>query len=130
MNKNNTVDTAQKGQTTTKNNIPTGKVKTIHEAMQRRAAREEQFRNFRINALKRRCKRYGFDEAKTAECVAKLEEQMKAPKEYNILVMIYQKQPRKKTQDGEIFKSDIDTFCENLANNKITYNYRGSNYVS
>ena len=87
MTKNNTVDTAQKGQTTTKNNIPTGNVKTLANATERRKAREEQFRNFRINALKRRCKRYGFDDAKTAEYVAKLEEQMKAPKEYHILVM-------------------------------------------
>lgn len=86
MKNNTTVDTAQKGQATTKNNIPTGKVKTLANATERRKTREEQFRNFRINALKRRCARYGFDEAKTAEYVAKLEEQMKAPKEYTILV--------------------------------------------
>lgn len=82
----NTVDTAQKGQTTTKNNIPTGKVKTLANATERRKAREEQFRNFRINALKRRCKRYGFDEAKTNEYVEALKKQMDAPKEYNIMV--------------------------------------------
>lgn len=87
MTKNNTVDTAQKGQTTTKNNIPTGKVKTLANATERRKAREEQFRNFRINALKRRCKRMGFDEAKTNEYVEKLKKQMDAPKEYTILVM-------------------------------------------
>lgn len=86
MKNNTTVDTAQKGQATTKNNIPTGKVKTLANATERRKAREEQFRNFRINALKRRCARYGFDEAKTAEYIAKLEEQMKAPKEYTIMV--------------------------------------------
>lgn len=83
----NTVDTAQKGQTTTKNNIPTGKVKTLANATERRKAREEQFRNFRINALKRRCARYGFDEAKTNEYIEKLKKQMDAPKEYSILVM-------------------------------------------
>lgn len=82
----NTVDTAQKGQTTTKNNIPTGKVKTLANATERRKAREEQFRNFRINALKRRCARYGFDEAKTNEYIEKLKKQMDAPKEYAILV--------------------------------------------
>ena len=82
----NTVDTAQKGQTTTKNNIPTGKVKTLANATERRKAREEQFRNFRINALKRRCARYGFDEAKTNEYIEKLKKQMDAPKEYTILV--------------------------------------------
>lgn len=87
MTNKNTVDTAQKGQTTTKNNIPTGKVKTLANATERRKQREEQFRNFRINALKRRCARYGFDEAKTNEYVEKLKKQMDAPKEYNIMVM-------------------------------------------
>lgn len=83
MNKNTHVETAQKGQATNKN---TGKVKTLANATERRKAREEQFRNFRINALKRRCKRMGFDEAKTNEYVEKLKKQMDAPKEYTILV--------------------------------------------
>lgn len=83
MTKNTTVETAQKSQATTKN---TGKVKTLANATERRKAREEQFRNFRINALKRRCKRMGFDEAKTNEYVEKLKKQMDAPKEYTILV--------------------------------------------
>ena len=112
----NTVDTAQKGQTTTKNNIPTGKVKDLANATERRKAREEQFRNFRINALKRRCKRYGFDDAKTAEYVAKLEEQMKAPKEYNILIMLNTK--------------DTAMMNESLAKEKIDYKYRGDTYFS
>ena len=83
MTKNTSVETAQKGQATNKN---TGKVKTLANATERRKAREEQFRNFRINALKRRCKRMGFDEAKTNEYVEKLNKQMDAPKEYTILV--------------------------------------------
>ena len=83
MTKNTTVETAQKSQATTKN---TGKVKTLANATERRKAREEQFRNFRINALKRRCKRMGFDEAKTNEYVEKLKKQMDEPKQYNILV--------------------------------------------
>ena len=116
MAKNNTVDTAQKGQTTTKNNISTGKVKTLANATERRKAREEQFRNFRINALKRRCKRYGFDDAKTAEYIAKLEEQMKAPKEYNILIMLNAK--------------DTAMMNESLAKEKIDYKYRGDTYFS
>lgn len=116
MAKNNTVDTAQKGQTMTKNNIPTGKVKTLANATERRKAREEQFRNFRINALKRRCKRYGFDDAKTAEYIAKLEEQMKAPKEYNILIMLNAK--------------DAAMMNESLAKEKIDYKYRGDTYFS
>lgn len=86
MKEKTTVETAQKGQAT-KNNTPTGKVKTLTDATERRKAREEQFRNFRINALKRRCARYGFDEAKTNEYVEKLKKQMDAPKEYNIMVI-------------------------------------------
>lgn len=84
MNKNTTVDTAKNGQTTTKN---TTKVKTLANATERRKAREEQFRNFRINALKRRCKRYGFDDEKTAAYVKELEKQLDAPKQYSILIM-------------------------------------------
>lgn len=83
MTKNTTVETAQKSQATTKN---TGKVKTLANATERRKAREEQFRNFRINALKRRCERMGFDEAKTNEYIEKLKKQMDEPKQYTILV--------------------------------------------
>lgn len=83
MAKNTTVETAQKSQATTKN---TGKVKTLASATERRKIREEQFRNFRINALKRRCKRMGFDEAKTNEYVEKLKKQMDEPKQYSIMV--------------------------------------------
>lgn len=108
MSKNNTVDTAQKGQTTTKNNIPTGKVKTLADAAKRRKTREEQFRNFRINALRRRCKRTGFDEEKTEELVKKLIEQMNAPKEYNIIVMFD--------------NSDYNMLKEAVENAKIKYN--------
>ena len=108
MNKNNTVDTAQKGQTATKNNIPTGKVKTLANATERRKTREEQFRNFRINALRRRCKRMGFDEEKTEELVKKLIEQMDAPKEYNIIVMFD--------------NSDYNMLKEAVENAKIKYN--------
>lgn len=108
MSKNNTVDTAQKGQTATKNNIPTGKVKTLADAAKRRKTREEQFRNFRINALRRRCKRMGFDEEKTEELVKKLIEQMNAPKEYNIIVMFD--------------NSDYNMLKEAVENAKIKYN--------
>lgn len=116
MSKNTTVDTAQKGQTTTKNNIPTGKVKTLADATKRRKAREEQFRNFRINALRRRCKRMGFDEEKTEELVKKLIEQMDAPKEYNILIML-------NPGDGPMMK-------EALAKASIHYKYCGDTYFS
>lgn len=129
MTNNNTVDTAQKGQTTTKNNIPTGKVKTLTNATERRKAREEQFRNFRINALKRRCKRIGFDEAKTNEYVEKLKKQMDAPKEYSILITFNQVYPRKKMKEGEVFKPDIEVFLEDIKGKNISYLYKGDSFV-
>ena len=79
MKNNKNVETAQKGQTTTKNTqpenvkndlkkiqehrdakkskTPTGKVTLLKETEARKKARKEQYDNFRINALKRRCKR-------------------------------------------------------------------------
>lgn len=99
MNKKNTVDTAQKSQTTNniqkenvkndskKSKTPVGKVKLLKETEARKKAREEQFFNFRIAALRRRCKRRGLDKNETEELVKKLIEQMKAPKKYHILVM-------------------------------------------
>ena len=114
MTKNTSVDTAQKGQATTKNNIPTGKVKTLANATERRKAREEQFRNFRIGALRRRCKRMGFDEAKTEEYVKKLIEQLNAPKEYDILIMF-------STKEGSMMRQAMD-------NAKIKYKFHADTY--
>lgn len=79
----NIADTAKNGQAANKN---TEKVKTLANATERRKEREEKFRNFRINALMRRCKRYGLDDEKTAKYVEELKKQMDAPKEYYILV--------------------------------------------
>lgn len=115
MAKNNTVDTAQKGQTTI-DKTPTGKVKTLKTAEERRKTREEQFRNFRINALKRRCKRMKYTEEQTEEFVKKLIEQMDAPKEYSILIML-------SVKDGPMMK-------EALAKANITYKYHGDTYFS
>ena len=114
MTKNTSVDTAQKGQATTKNNIPTGKVKTLANATERRKAREEQFRNFRIGALRRRCKRMGFDEAKTEEYVNKLIEQLNAPKEYDILIMFSSK-------EGPMMRQALN-------NAKIKYKFHADTY--
>lgn len=113
MNKNAQVETTQVSQATNKN---TGKVKTLKTAQERKKAREEQFRNFRINALKRRCKRMGFSNEKIEELVKKLIEQMNAPKEYSILVMLNPK-------DGAMFK-------EALAKANIHYKYHGDTYFS
>lgn len=113
MNKNAQVETTQVSQATNKN---IGKVKTLKNAQERKKAREEQFRNFRINALKRRCKRMGLSDEKIEELVKKLIEQMNAPKEYSILVILNPK-------DGAMFK-------EALAKANIQYKYHGDTYFS
>ena len=118
MNKNTQVETAKNGQATNKNtsNVPTGKAKSIKDAEARKKAREEQFRNFRINALRRPCARMKFTEEKTEELVKKLIEQLNAPKEYSILVML-------DVKDGAMMK-------EALAKAKIHYKYHGDTYFS
>ena len=118
MNKNTQVETAKNGQATNKNtsNVPTGKVKSIKDAEARKKAREEQFSNFRINALRRRCARMKFTEEKTEELVKKLIEQLNAPKEYSILVML-------DVKDSAMMK-------EALAKAKIHYKYHGDTYFS
>jgi len=117
MNKNNnTVDTAQKGQATKKDKTPIGKVTLMKDTEARKKVREEQFRNFRINALTRRCKRMGMTDEKIEELIEKLKKQMDAPKEYHILVM---------------FGKSIAKLVEQaIANNDIKYNYRGDTFYS
>ena len=118
MNKNTQVETAQKSQATNKNKtkVPTGKVTIMKETEARKKAREEQYRNFRIAALKRRCKRMGYDEEKTNEFIEKLKKQLNAPKEYSILIMLDKK-------DSAMMK-------EALAKAKINYKYHGDTYFS
>ena len=119
MNKNTQVETAQQSQATNnikKDKTPTGKVKTLKSAEERRKTREEQFRNFRINALRRRCKRMKYTEEQTEEFVKKLIEQMDAPKEYSILIML-------SVKDGPMMK-------EALAKANIHYKYHGDTYFS
>ncbi len=144
MKDNNTVDTAQKGQTANKiqsekvqNNLkkiqeiknakkdktPTGKVIVISEKESTRKAREEQYRNFRINALKRRAGRMGLSEEEIEKAVKKLIEQMDAPKEYSILIMVA-KATRKKD------KPDITMLKEALAKEGIKYAFCGDDFVS
>lgn len=99
MNKNNTVETTQKSQTTTdiqskntknsqkKSKVPTGKVVLLKETEARKKAREEQYRTFRINALKRRCKRMKISDEDTQKYVDKLIEQLNSSNNYHILMM-------------------------------------------
>lgn len=127
MKDNNTVDTAQKGQTANKiqsekvqnakkDKTPTGKVTVISEKESKRKAREEQYRNFRINALKRRASRMGLSEEEIEKAVKKLIEQMYAPKEYNILIMVV--------------KPEIKMLKEALAKEGIKYAFCGDDFVS
>lgn len=127
MKDNNTVDTAQKGQTANKiqsekvqnakkDKTPTGKVTVISEKESKRKAREEQYRNFRINALKRRASRMGLSEEEIEKAVKKLIEQMDAPKEYNILIMV--------------IKPEIKMLKEALAKEGIKYAFCGDDFVS
>lgn len=118
MNNNTKVETAQKSQATNKktSKVPTGKVTLMKETEARKKAREEQYRSFRINALRRRCKRMKFDDEKTEELVKKLIEQLDAPKEYNILIMLNR-------DDGPMMK-------EALAKANIHYKYHGDTFFS
>ena len=97
--KNFKVETAANGQTPkqdikhkfttaniTKDKTPTGKVKTLKDKEAVKAAREEQYKNFRIAALTRRAKRMGLSEEQIKVKVAELEEQLKAPANYNVLI--------------------------------------------
>ena len=117
--KNNTqVETAKKSQATNKNisKVPTGKITLMKETEARKKAREDQYRNFRINALRRRCERAGMEEEKIKEYIEKLKKQLNAPKEYNILVMFR--------------KKDYSMLMEAMAKANIGYKYHGDTYVS
>lgn len=114
MKNNKNVETAQKGQATTKNTqpenvkndlkkiqehrdakkskTPTGKVKLLKETEARKKARKEQYDNFRINALIRRCKRMKMSEEDTQKYVEKLKEQLNSPHSYHILIMFDKKE--------------------------------------
>ena len=113
MNKNTQVETTQESQATNKN---IGKVKTLKSAQERKKVREEQYRNFRINSLRRRCKRMGLSDEKIEELVKKLIEQMNAPKEYDILVMVNPK--------------NMAMLLEAMAKANIQYRYKGDTFVS
>ena len=86
MTKKTSVETAKVSQAT-KTNIPSGKVVTMAEKEAKRKAREEQYKNFRIAALKRRCTRLKMSEEETKKCIDKLIEQLNTLNNYNILLL-------------------------------------------
>lgn len=139
--KNFKVDTAQEGQTAKsdnkhpfvykslntveKTNVPTGKVTTLEDKKKRREAREKQYRDFRIAALKRRAERMKIPKENIQELVEKLCEQLDAPKQYTILVM-YDKAIR--GEDG--VKHPLkDSVNEIVKNNNITYLMKGDTHM-
>ena len=86
--KNFKVATTQDGKTTlTKiDKTPTGKVKTLKDKEAIKKAREEQYENFRTNALIRRAKRRGLSEEQIKVEVEKLKKQLASPNNYNVLI--------------------------------------------
>lgn len=86
--KNFKVETAENGQTTLIkiDKTPTGKVKTLKDKEAVKKAREEQYENFRINALKRRAKRVGLSEEQTKVKIEELKKQLAAPANYSVLI--------------------------------------------
>lgn len=62
------------------------KVKTLEDRKKRKEEREKQYENFRINALRRRCKRMKFSEELTNKAVEELKKQLKEPASYKILL--------------------------------------------
>lgn len=107
MKKNNTAETAKKGQTATNST-------TVNNPEAKRAAREKQYREFRIAALRRRCKRNKVSAERTEELVKALIEQFDKPTTYDILIMYN--------------TSDKDIVRETLTNEKINWQYLATTY--
>lgn len=82
------VATAENNVTTTKiDKTPTGKVKTIKDKEAIKKAREEQYKNFRIGALKRRAKRMRLSEEETKKKIEELLVQLDTPNSYSVLIL-------------------------------------------
>ena len=67
--------------------IPTGKVKTLAQRNKIRKEREEQYRNFRINCLKRRAKRMKLSEEETKAKIEELKKVLEGTHNYNVLLL-------------------------------------------
>lgn len=115
--KNFKVATDANGQTTmTKiDKTPTGKVKTIKDKEVIKKEREEQYKNFRIGALRRRAKRMGLSEDEIKIKVEELIKQIDAPNQYLVLVMFNPK--------------DINLLKQALMNEGIVWKMMGSSYT-
>ena len=87
--KNYKVATASDGKTTLVkiDKTPTDKVKTIKDKETIRKEREENYKNFRVKALKRRAKRMGLTDEQTKDVVDKLLVQLDTPNSYMVLIL-------------------------------------------
>ena len=92
--KNFKVATAENGKTTLVkiDKTPTGKVKTIKDKETIRKEREEQYKNFRVNALKRRAVRMQMPQEQIDEAVKALLEQLDTPNSYDVLILFSAKE--------------------------------------
>lgn len=87
-NKKNNVETAQESQATqTVYKEPTGKFVSLEEKKKRREAREQEYQNFRIKALRRRAERMKLSKEDTEKAVEQLKSQLNSPNQYDILLM-------------------------------------------
>lgn len=114
--KNFKVATTEDGKTTlTKiDKTPTGKVKTLKDKEAIKAACEEQYKNFRVNALKRRAKRIGLSDEQIKVKVEELLKQIDAPANYDIMIMFN--------------PADYDMVKQALMNEDITWKLLVSTY--
>ena len=97
-----------------KDNTPTGKVKTLKDKEALKKEREEQYKNFRIGALKRRAKRMGLTEEQTKVKIEELIKQIDTPNQYLVLVMFN--------------PDDKDMNTQALKNEGIVWKMQGLNY--
>lgn len=110
MKKNTIVDTANNGQTTTENTVDNTSKLTKAER------REQNYVAFRVNALKRRCKRYGLSEEKTNAYIEKLKELLASPNTYDIYVFFPQK-------DYKMISSIVNKHIDTKADGNIIMEY-------
>ena len=115
MKKNTSVETAQKSQATNDIKKKELKVVSLKETKARKEAREKEYRNFRINALKRRCERMKMSEEETNKAVEALIKQLNEPTSYQILMLFN--------------KDDIKMVKEALTNAKIDIRILGDYYA-
>ena len=116
MNNNIKVATAKEGKT------PTGKVKNLADRNARRAAAEQEYINFRVNALKRRCKRMGTSEEETKKLIEQLMTDIKAPKKYSIHILFSSGQKYEVGADGKKHGTAFSALAaEAIKNSKIEY---------